>query len=165
MPHMTANPIFLTDNQKRILEQFANGTHTPQHLMNRAKIVLLAAKGNSNYSIEQELNATNHTVIKWRNKYFAAADKLEKIEKETPLKIKETIINVLSDDERPGSPSKFTDEQVAAIIAISLQEPQTVGYPFSNWSYELLKIAVVEKGIVDSISNSQIRRFLKRKRS
>jgi len=165
MPHMTANPIFLTDNQKRILEQFANGTHTPQHLMNRAKIVLLAAKGNSNYSIEHELNATNHTVIKWRNKYFAAADKLEKIEKETPLKIKETIINVLSDDERSGTPSKFTDEQVAAIIAVSLQEPQTVGYPFSNWSYELLKIAVVEKGIVDSISNSQIRRFLKRKRS
>jgi transposase len=164
MPRLAAKAIELSKNEERILEQFAHGTHSPQHLTNRSKIILLAAQGNTNDDIEAKLGITNHTVIKWRNRYYAADEKLAEVERETPLKLKEEIIKTLSDKERAGKPPKFTDEQIATIIAISLQDPETLDFPFSHWSCDLLRIAAINKGIVDSISNSQIRRFLKRKR-
>lgn len=165
MPRLAAKHIKLSKNQKRIIKQFADGTHIPQHLNQRAKIIMLANQGLTNDDIEAELFLSNHTVIKWRNRFFHAAEQLAQVEKDTPLKLKEEIIKVLSDEQRSGKPSSFTDEQVATIIALSLQDPQTIGFPFSHWTSELLKIAVIDKGIVGSISESQIRRFLKRKRS
>ena len=46
---------------------------------------------------------------------------------------------------------------------MSLEDPQTLGYPFSHWTNELLQFAAVDRGIVDSISKNQIWRFLKKK--
>lgn len=165
MPRLAAKHIELSENQKRIIKQFADGTHVPQHLNKRARIIMLANQGLTNDDIEAILFITNHTVIKWRNRFFNSTEKLAQVEKETPLKLKEEIIKVLSDEQRPGTPSTFTDEQVSTIIALSLQDPQTIGFPFSHWTNKLLKIAVIDKGIVESISESQIRRFLKRQRS
>jgi transposase len=160
----SAKPITLSDNQRRILEQLANGTHTEQHLCYRAKIIVMAANGSTNDGIEVGLNLSNHTVIKWRNKFHESLEKLNKIEKEAQHKLKAEIKKVLSDEYRIGAPPKFTDIQVATIIALSLEDPQTLGYPFSHWTCELLKFASIERGIVESISRNQIWRFLKRTR-
>jgi len=161
MPRKTAKPINLSDNQKRILEQFARGTHKAQHLSQRAKIILMANEGSTNNDIERQLSLSNHTVIKWRNRFYDAFEKISKVEKETPLKLKDEIIKVFSDEQRQGAPTTFTDVQVAAIIALSLQDPQTLDLPFSHWTCDLLKDIAIDKGIVVSISASQIRRFLK----
>ena len=160
--HKVASTINLSDNQKRILEQFAHGTHIPHHLTDRSKIILLANDGLTNSAIEKTLSIVNHTVIKWRNRFSVAAEKLAKIEEETPHKLKSEIIKVLSDEQRPGKPSSFIDEQVSTIIALSLQDPQTLDLPFSHWTPELLRVVAIDKGIVKSISASQIGRFLKR---
>ena len=165
MPWKVAKPVDLSENQRRILEQLANGTHTAQHLCTRAKIIVMAANGSTNDGIEIGLNLTNHTVIKWRNRFHESLEKLNRIEKESPHKLKSEINNVLSDSWRPGAPAKFTDVQVATIIALSLDDPHTLGYPFSHWTNELLQFAAIDRGIVESISKNQIGRFLKRKRS
>jgi len=104
MPRMVATPINLSEKQKRILEQFAHGTHTPQHLIERSKIVLFSEQGLTNDDIETKLYLANHTVIKWRNRYNSAAEKLMKAERDTPLKLREEIIKVLSDEQRSGAP-------------------------------------------------------------
>jgi len=165
MPGKKAKEIILSENQRRIIEQLANGTHTEQHLNYRAKIIVMAANGSTNDGIEVGLNLTNHTVIKWRNRFYESKENLDYIERETPHKLKAEIKKVLSDEYRPGAPAKFTDAQVATIIAISLEEPQALGYPFSHWTTELLQFASIDRGIVESISRNQIWRFLKRKRS
>ena len=164
MPRI-AKPIQLSKNQRRILEQMAKGTHTEQHFSNRAKIVVMASNGSTNDAIESTLSISNHTVIKWRNRFYESLEKLDVIEREAPHKLKSEIKTVLSDEYRPGAPAKFTDDQVATIIAMSLQDPQTLGYPFSHWTNELLQFAAIDRGIVSSISKNQIWRFLKRKRS
>ena len=165
MPGTQAKPIILSDNQRRILEQLANGTHTAQHLSYRAKIVVMAANGSTNDGIEIGLNLTNHTVIKWRNRFYDSLESLDNIERDAPHKLKAEIKNVLSDNYRSGTPPKFTDDQVATIIALSLEDPQALGYPFSHWTTELLQFAAIDRGIVESISRNQIWRFLKRERS
>jgi len=87
---------------------------------------------------------------------------LTRIESESPRKLRIAIEKVLSDERRRGAPPKFKVEQVAAIIALSCEEPEKLGYPFSHWTPELLRVEAIKLGIVDSISLRQIGRFLKR---
>ena len=164
MPWKVAKEIKLTETQERILRQFAQGTHTELHLKERSKIILMANTGYKNHEIERELNTTINRVITWRNRYSEKAEYLQEIEEKTPLKMKSEIIKILSDEQRPGAPPTFTDVQVAAIIALSLENPLEIGLPFSHWTRELIKEVAIQRGIVKDISVSQIGRFFKRKR-
>jgi transposase len=164
MPWKEAKEIRLTEAQERILKQLAQGTHTELHLKERAKIILKANEGYRSHHIERELNTTINRVIKWRNRYNEKATYLQDIEDKTPNKLKSEIIKVLSDEQRPGAPPTFSDVQVAAIIALSLEEPSKIGLPFSHWTQELIKEIAIQRGIVEDISVSQIGRFFKRKR-
>jgi len=163
MPWKVAKEINLTKSQERILKQFAQGTHTELHIKERSKIILMANSGYANHKIKRELNTTGNRVIKWRNRYNEKAGYLQDIENKTPLKLKSEIIKTLSDEPRPGAPPKFTDVQVAAVIALSLEDPSEIGLPFSHWTRELIREVAVQRGIVDDISVSQIGRFFKRK--
>ena len=68
----------------------------------------------------------------------------------------------LSDAARSGSPGKFSAEQVAQIIAIACEVPQDSGYPVSHWTAKELAMEAVKRGVVESISERQVGRFLKR---
>jgi len=164
MARLQAQPIKLSESQKKILEQMNVGTHTPQHFKQRAEIVLLANNGYSNNEIERKLQISGETITKWRNRYAANEAELSTTEEENPRKLRKAIEKVLSDEQRSGKPPKFTDEQVACIIAMSCQKPEELGLPFSHWTAELLKDEVIKRGIVSTISTSQVRVFLKRER-
>jgi putative transposase len=58
----------------------------------------------------------------------------------------------------------FRDEQIAAIIALSCEDPEVLGLPFSHWTPELLQIEAIKGGIIESISVRHVGRILKRKR-
>ena len=164
MPWKTASKIELSEKQERILNEKAKGTHTPLHLKIRAKIILLASEGKSNNAIEKEMRIHSSTVKIWRDRYSGEYTELQRIELESPHKMRGTIEKILSDEQRPGGPPKFTDEQVAAIIALACEDPMKLGLPFSHWSPELLQIEALKLGIVESISVRQVGRFLKRER-
>jgi hypothetical protein len=87
---------------------------------------------------------------------------LNKIEKETPNKLRSAIIESLSDERRSGAPPKFTDSQAAALIALSCEDPEKLKLPFSRWTPEVLRVEAVKRNIVEDISIRQIQRFLKR---
>ena len=159
-----AQEVKISESQKRILTQLQTGTHSPQHYKQRAEIVLLASKGYSNNEIERMLKISGETITKWRNRYVANENELRKVEEETPRKLRSNIEKILSDEQRSGRSATFTDEQVACIIAMSCQKPEELELPFSHWTPELLKDEAIKRGIVTSISTSQVRRFLKRER-
>jgi transposase len=62
---------------------------------------------------------------------------------------------------RPGAPKVFTEKQKDQIIALSKQDPPEAGVPVSTWTHSLLKTAVIQKGIVASISTAWLGNFLK----
>ena len=161
MPWQEASRIELSEKQERILTEYAVGTHVPLHLKIRSQVILYAAKGWGNNRIEGTMDLSPQTVKRWRDRYNSQFEELKKIEAEAPHKLRSTIEKILSDEQRTGGPSKFKDEQVAAIIALACEDPMQLELPFSHWTPQLLQIEVTKLGIVDSISVRQIGRFLK----
>lgn len=164
MPRKEATRIKLSEHEGKILTQIKVGTHSAMHLKNRAAIVLLADSGESNNSIERKLGIGGETVTKWRDRYANSHEEIVRTETESPRKLRAVIESTLSDAPRPGAPTTFTDEQVACILALACEEPESLGLPFSHWTPTLLQTEVINRGIVESISAVHIGRFLKRKR-
>ena len=164
MPWKNATKVKISKKQEQILKEYEAGTHTPMHLKTRAQIVLKAAKGWGNNSIEKDMGVDAKGVKRWRDRYGAKHEELRRAEAETPHKIRSLIKKILSDEQRPGRPSTFQDSQVAAILALACEDPEKRGLPFSHWTPGLLQIEVIKLGIVESISVRQVGRFLKRKR-
>lgn len=163
MSRKQAMEIKLSENQLKILTQLKKGTHSQLHLKQRSEIIMLAYEGHSNNEIERKMGIHGETVTKWRNRYVAAYREIVSTETDIPRKLREKIETVLSDEPRSGKPPTFKDEQVACIIALSCEQPDRLGLPFSHWTPELLKQEAIKRGIVDSISAMQISRFLKKK--
>ncbi|MDP6268112.1 MAG: helix-turn-helix domain-containing protein, partial [Arenicellales bacterium] len=64
--------IILTPEQKRQLEKNVRSGRTPVQLVERSKIVLLAAKGSTNKDIAEEMRTDVIKVARWRNRYTEA---------------------------------------------------------------------------------------------
>jgi len=64
-----AATIKVTDQQRKTLQRWARGRSTPVRLMQRAKIVLLAADGKENKEIAQTLAVQPSTVGRWRKRF------------------------------------------------------------------------------------------------
>ena len=71
------------------------------------------------------------------------------------------ITAVLSDEPRPGAPAKFTPEQVTQILAIACEPPAESGRPITHWTAFELADEVIKRGIVVSISVTQVGRYLR----
>ena len=77
-----APAITVSDDQRRVLQQWARGRSTPARLVLRAKIVLAAADGKLNKDIAAELNTGMKTVCQWRSRF--AKSGLPGIERDAP---------------------------------------------------------------------------------
>jgi len=163
-PRKQAAQIRLSDKERKILTKLNEGTHSELHLIERAGIILLADRGESNNGIERAMRLCGNTITKWRDRYSQAREELARVEKDEPRKLHATIEKILSDAPRSGKPANFTDEQVACILALACEQPEQLDLPFSNWTPSLLRDEVIKLKIVDSISAKHIGRFLKRAR-
>ena len=59
-------------------------SHTPMHLKMRSQLILNAAAGWTNNDIESSMKLSAKKVKRWRDRYSAKRDELQRIEKETP---------------------------------------------------------------------------------
>ncbi|HHR86149.1 MAG TPA: helix-turn-helix domain-containing protein, partial [Candidatus Acetothermia bacterium] len=76
----SAKALSLTDEDRRILEGWVRAHSTPQQLVKRARIILLAAEGISNTDIAREVGFSRPTVIEWRKRFVSeGVDTLTKI--------------------------------------------------------------------------------------
>jgi transposase len=64
-----APSVTVTTEQRSILESWARGHSTPVRLMQRARIVLLAASGRENKDIAVQIDATPLLVGRWRKRF------------------------------------------------------------------------------------------------
>jgi transposase len=64
-----AEPLAITEDQRRTLEQWLRAQKTPQQVAVRARIILMAAEGAANNRIAGELGVSRSTVILWRDRF------------------------------------------------------------------------------------------------
>ncbi|UOF89585.1 helix-turn-helix domain-containing protein [Fodinisporobacter ferrooxydans] len=162
MHKQTAIKIVLSERQRKVLEKMAKGTHTPLHFIERAKIILLSAQEVNNCELARRLSLSVDTVKRWRKRWSTFAVELEQVETHRPHALKAKIEAALTDEQRSGRPSAFTAEEVAHILTLACQTPESLELPFSHWTPGLLAREAVKRGIVSSISTRQVGRFLKR---
>ncbi len=80
----------------------------------------------------------------WRNRYGSFAE------------------DGLRDRGRSGRPRRFTEVQQAQVTAIACELPADRGIPLSRFSHADLAAEAVDVGVVEDISASTVRRWLRR---
>ena len=117
-----APAITLTDEDRAALQRWARGRSTEARLVERARIVLLAAEGRENKDIAAELGVTRATVARWRDRF--AASGVAGIEKDAP---------------RGGRPPKARDELARKIVEMTTQQKPANA---THWSTRTLAEAL-----------------------
>jgi transposase len=161
MPGKAAK-VTVTERQHAILLALRNATTAPSHLRQRAAIILLAFEGLRNDEIADRIGLGRFQVGRWRRRWARAWSGLIDREcRETKADLRRAIAAVLSDAARPGAPGKFTAEQVTQILALACEPPEKSGRPITHWTAHELADEVVKRGIVGSISTTQVGRYLR----
>jgi len=131
----------------------------------RVRIILAASKGTHNQQIANQLGIERNVVAKWRRRWLSAEDKLSAMEAEEieDKGLRGEIERILADAPRPGTPAKFTAEEIVKIVAVACEDPKASGRPVTNWTPTELAEEVIQRQIVASISARSVGRFLKAK--
>jgi transposase len=156
----SAAKIQVTEKQRHLLDEISRSRSYPRGTIQRATIVLLGLKGLSNQEIAVLVQLERQQVGVWRRRWRDAWVNLCEWENREPHRLREAILQVLTDAPRLGRPGTFTAEQVAQIIALACEDPGLSGRPISQWTQRELCDEVVKRKIVISISVAQIGRFL-----
>jgi transposase len=151
----------ISNRQFKILKNLIKSVKTRTDVKKRAQIIFKYYFDNNISRCSRELGISRNTIRKWKKKWIRKQSLLLRTEIEEPHKLKSTVIMILSDDYRTGRPSRIKSEQVAAIIYLSLQEPNLFGLPISHWTAEKLREIAIKLGIVEKVSTRQISRYLK----
>lgn len=156
-----AAKVSLTVKQQSILQRLANAKTSSVQFVQRARIILLAFAGMLNMNIANQVNLHRQQVGVWRRRWADSFDALVAIEcRETDAALTRAIEQVLSDAPRSGSPGTFTAEEVTQILAVACEPPKNSGRPIEYWTHRELADEVIQRGIVPSISVSQVGRYL-----
>lgn len=158
-----ATKVELSSRQRSVLVRLSRKRTVPQRLSERVRILLWSADGMTCEEQASRLEVDAQRVRRWRRRWASCRDRLVEAEQDASEEELEMLIsNVLVDAQRPGGPPKFDADEVAQILALACEAPETVGVPISHWTTKELARAAVQLGIVDSISPRQVGRFLKR---
>ena len=114
--------ITLTDEDRTILERWSRSRSTEARLVERARIVLLAAEGRENKDIAAELGITRATVARWRDRFAARG-----------------IAGIQKDAPRGGRPPKTRDELARKIVEMTTQQKPANA---THWSTRTLAEAL-----------------------
>ncbi len=96
-------PIKLSKEEHEQLQGIANSRSLPHALVNRVRIVLMAADGMPNDTIAHKIGLSPQMVSKWRRRYVQQG------------------LSGLHDELRPGRPRSISDEKVAALVRKTLE--------------------------------------------
>jgi len=133
-----------------------------QQLVRRVQIIMQSAQGKNNHQVAQAIGIHRETVRHWRECWLKATEQLSRVESRAGDKqLVQYIESVLADELRPGTPARFSLEQIVEILAIACETPQVSGYPLSHWTPQALRAEAIKRGIVSQISVRHVGRFLK----
>jgi len=109
-----AQEIKLGTNEKALLVKLSSSRLSSVRMVERAKIILMAAESNENIEIARVLNITRQKVARWRLRYIE--DGLKGIEKDAP---------------RPGRKLKYGKSVIDEVVRKTLDEKPADG---THWS-------------------------------
>ncbi len=156
-----AAKVRLTEKQLKELQEIKSSRVSPQRLVQRAAIILLAFERKLNIEISSQLGIGQRQVGLWRLRWQQSFDALVAIEcRENDAVFRRAIEDVLSDAPRTGSKGKFSAEQVTLIVALACEPPSQSGRPIDNWTRRELTDEIVLRKIVPSISISHVGNLL-----
>lgn len=155
-----------------LLDKIINSGKSEKRHVDRAKLIKSIADGGSNQSLSQSEGVNYKTVKKWRLKWLSYEPAFSKIllqqDKKESKKLKELeekFKEFLNDRARPGAPMTYTAKQYCQLLEIALQKPEEYGRPINDWTARELAEEAIKQGIFGSISSTQVRRFLKKRRT
>jgi len=160
MLYRAQKPI-LSKLQSTVLDDIIKSRTSQSDHIQRANIIVKAAQGCSDRKIANDLNIGRMTVATWRRRWLVNNECLESLDEHAEgVEYKRGILKILSDAQRPGVPPKFSPEQICQIINIACEQPSDLGVPLSHWSLASLTEELIKRGVVESISTSQLSVFL-----
>lgn len=136
----SASAIILSTIDREVLQSRVRRGSTPQKMVLRSLIVLLAADGHTNAGIAAEVDVHLDTVRKWRTRFHRHG------------------IGALADAPRSGRPPVYTPADIAAVKAWACQIPADHTVPIARWSTPELATRMATDGIAVSVST--VRRWL-----
>lgn len=143
-----ATPIAsLSENERKVLESIVCKRTNPQRLVERARIILLADENRGVAQTARRLGLAENTVRQWRSRWQSRSTT--------------SIPDRLADEPRSGAPARITPEQICRIIAMSCEPPEKYHRPITHWTQQELADEAVKQGIVASLSQRSVGRFLK----
>ena len=110
----TATPIRISSEVRRQLMKYARGRRVPARLVERSKIILMAADGAQSQVIAKALGVSRPTVQLWRNRFAAQG-----------------IVGIEKDASRPGRKPKLSAAKVRRVIKATLE---TTPPDATHWS-------------------------------
>ena len=110
----TATPINLTPGTRAQLEKYARGRRTPKRLVDRSRIVLMAAAGARNQDIAKELKLSRPTVQLWRDRFAEGG-----------------VAAIEKDASRPGRKPKLSPAKARRILKATVE---TTPSDATHWS-------------------------------
>lgn len=124
--------IELADDERTILVKWSRGKKTQARVVDRAKMILLAADGLQNKEIAEELGTSQQCVGKWRNRF--AKHRLTGIEKDLPRggrkpsvrsRLEATIVRKTT-QETPENATQWSVRSMAKAVGTSKATVQRV---------------------------------------
>lgn len=159
--------ITLHDRIRAVLIRLSRSRTEEPRLVERATIILNGVAGLSHTEQGRQLGIDRQRPRRWTQRWIAVSDRL-KVAAESSAsdrEIEKLVHTALGDLHRPGTPPKFSAEQVAQLVALACEKPEASGVPVNRLTPEELAREAVKRGIVESISARHLDRILKRVRS
>ena len=147
MPGPKAPPVSLSPDERQELVAITRAHKTPQHVSFRAQLILQLAQGHNTQQVADHLETSRLTVRRWRRHWLERQGC--------------TVLERLQDDPRPGTPATFSAEQWCQIMTIACEPPEASGRPISHWTPREIAAEAIKRGIVETISERHVGRFLK----
>lgn len=150
MPGPKAPQVCLVEDERQELLSLIRAHKTPQHLSFRAQIILSLADGHNAREVARLLGTSRLTVRRWRRHWLTRPTC--------------AVPERLQDAPRPGTPATFSVEQWCQIMALACEPPADSQRPISHWTPRELADEASKRGIVPTISERHVGRFLKSRR-
>lgn len=134
--------IRLSRKEKRILLEIVRQQRVEARLYRRARMVLLAAAGESISEVARQMGTCRLRVYDWLDRF------------------EEHGVEGLEDEPRSGRPQVITPLERHEVIATACRSPRELGVDRHTWTHESLRDALVRTKRVREISSSEVGRIL-----
>jgi len=124
------------------LEEVVRRQTTEARSYRRARMILLAADGESISSIARKLGTNRLRVGQWLRRF------------------REQGVEGLDDRERSGRPALITALERHQVIAAACRSPADFGFPQAVWTHKALREALMGAKLIREISTSEVGRIL-----